>query len=245
MGRKKKKPGYDSAKVMEELFIAISDSYHNPGSGEAVDGHKKLELLADEFEMSRLKVRKILITTGDYNSSDVRKASELRRVGLKTHQIATEMGIASCTVTSLLPYEKTVYKLEEISTAAERVKLYRERKAAVEDLKVERSSIALWKAIIVFSNYPFVTSGRGSRPGVKFQYSVPSSPSAAGKQYSGESVKGYGNEIMIDGREKSITRSSVDYALEIALTQEIIGPKQLKVYGSSYIFAIFRRFGLV
>lgn len=43
---------------------------------------------------------------------------------------------------------------------------------------------------------------------------------------------------------------SVDYALKIAIeTQEhagqITGPKQLKIYGASYIFALFRRFGLV
>lgn len=245
MGRKKKKPDYDSQKVMEQLFTAISESYNSPSVDEAVDGHKKLELVAEEFGITRLKVRKILITTRDYTSADVRRAAELRSAGKSTAQIAAAMHIASCTVTSLLPYEKVVYGLDEISTAAERIRLYRERKKAVEALQADKSSVGLWKAIILFSGYPFTTSGRGSREGVKFKYSVPSQPSNAGKQYSGEVIPGYGNEIIVDGREKSITRSSGDYALKIATTEQVTGPKQLKVYGSSYIYAIFRRFGLV
>ena len=51
--------------------------------------------------------------------------------------------------------------------------------------------------------------------------------------------------MFIEGRVKSITRSSVDYALNIALTNTITGVKQLKIIGSSYVYAIFLRFGLV
>jgi hypothetical protein len=62
-------------------------------------------------------------------------------------------------------------------------------------------------------------------------------------------VDGYGNELWIvqngEKREKSITRSSVDYALQIALEGEVTGPKGLKIYGSSYVYSIFKRFGLV
>ena len=67
-------------------------------------------------------------------------------------------------------------------------------------------------------------------------------------------MDGFGNELWIiqngEKREKSISRSSVDYALKITLEtqnhgESITGPKQLSVFGSSYIFALFRRFGLV
>lgn len=245
MSRPKKKPDFDAERIMDELFAAVSASYRSPSAGEAVDGHKKMELVADEFEMTRLKVRKILITTGDYSTSDTVRAAELRREGKKTSEIAQTMGMATCTVTSLLPYEKTAYKLYELSVAAERVKLYRTRQSAVKTLQDEQSSINLWHAIILFSGYPFTTSGRGSREGIKFKYTVAEQPGRSGKQYEGESVDGYGNELFVEGREKSITRSSVDYALKIALEEEVTGPKQLKVYGSSYVYAIFKRFGLV
>ena len=245
MGRNPKKLGYDGKQIMEELFTAVSDSYKSPTADEAVGGHKKMELVAEEFEISRLKVRKILITTGDYSSAATREAARLRGEGLKTTQIAEKMNIAACTVTSLLPYEKIVYSLDELSVAADRVKLYRMRKAAVEEAISERSSIALWRAIIWFQNYPFRTIGRGEKSGVKFKYTVPEEKSTVGQRYDGESILGWGNEIVVKGREKSIVRSSVDYALQIALNETVTGPKQLKVYGASYLFAIFRRFGLV
>lgn len=117
------------------------------------------------------------------------------------------------------------------------------------------SSLTLWKCIIQFAGHPFTTSGRGSRNGVSFTYTVSHSPSAAGRQYSGESVDGWGNELWIstaagEKKDKSISRSSVDYALSIVLEkqkadEQVTGPKQLKVYGSSYVYAIFKRFGLV
>jgi len=53
--------------------------------------------------------------------------------------------------------------------------------------------------------------------------------------------------IIRDGQraEKSISRSSVDYALQIALEGNVAGPKALKIYGSSYVYSLFQRFGLV
>ena len=71
-----------------------------------------------------------------------------------------------------------------------------------------------------------------------------------GRRYAGENVEGHGNELWIikngERAEKSISRSSVDYAFRIALEGETItGPKQLKIYGSSYVYSLFRRFGLV
>ena len=107
---------------------------------------------------------------------------------------------------------------------------------------------------MLFAGYPFVTSGRGSREGVKFKYEVSEAGEKGGRHYEGTSVDGFGNELWVirNGQraEKSISRSSVDYALKITLEarnlgESITGPKQLGVFGSSYTFALFRRFGLV
>ena len=56
-----------------------------------------------------------------------------------------------------------------------------------------------------------------------------------------------GGEIFVSRKEKSITKSSVFRAFWIAreLEGNVSGPKKLKVYGSSYLFDIFKRIGII
>ncbi len=253
MSRPKKYP--DAEKTIAAFFASISDAFNHPSAGErSLDGHKPINLLAEEFGISRLKVRKILITSGDVVYPETARIQGMLKNGMKKPQACAETGMAISTLNSFLPYEKGVYNLADVSTYAESSRLYRERKEAVLTLQSAPSSLNLWKTLIVFAGYPFVTSGRGEKGGVKFKYSVSAEVGAGGKHYDGTSVDGFGNELWIvkNGQraEKSISRYSVDYALKIAIeTQEhagqITGPKQLKIYGASYIFALFRRFGLV
>lgn len=59
-------------------------------------------------------------------------------------------------------------------------------------------------------------------------------------------MDGWGNEIwvVIDDvkKENSISRSSVDLAFQKYLEKEITGPKQLGVFGASYLLPLFQRF---
>lgn len=140
--------------------------------------------------------------------------------------------------------------MTEVSAAAERTALYRSRKEAVEQLKKRMDGLTLWKTVCLFADYPFVTSGRGKREGVKFKYIISEPGSTGGRHYSGEDVDGFGNELFIinsrgEKREKSITRSSVDYAFRITMEGNVSGPKFLKIYGASYVYAMFARFGIV
>lgn len=116
----------------------------------------------------------------------------------------------------------------------------------------EDQQLALWRCVCLFSGYPFRISGRGTRAGAKFKYIVSKAPGNSGRKYEGENVEGFGNELWIiqngEKKEKSISRSSVDYAFSIVQEKgvaSVTGPKQLKVYGSSYVYSVFRRFGLV
>ena len=96
-------------------------------------------------------------------------------------------------------------------------------------------SVYLWKTIIAFQSYPFTTSARGSKPGIKFTYEVSPASTGGGRRYAGESVEGYGNELWITTlpdkvkKEKSISHSTVDLALKnaIALDGYVSGPKKL------------------
>lgn len=253
MGRKPKYP--DAEKVIADFYNAVSESFNNPSEDEkGREGKKKQELLAEEFGISRLKVRKTLITTGDVVYPETKRIQAMLADGMELKTVCEKLRLSNSTLNSLLPYSKGVYKLSEVSAAAERTAVYRARLQAVQTLQsaVQEGSdvsFALWNAIIAFQNYPFTTSGRGSRAGVSFTYVVSDAGGSGGKHYTGAEVDGYGNELWIvqngEKREKSITRSSVDYALQIALEGEVTGPKGLKIYGSSYVYSIFKRFGLV
>lgn len=213
------------------------------------DGHKSMNLLAEEFGISRLKVRKILITTGDAVYPETQRIQELLASGMEKADACEQLNMAVSTLNSFLPYDKGVYNLTDVSNYAANCKLYRQRKEQVRALQDDPSSYNLWKTIVLFRSYPFVTSGRGTRPGAKFTYEVSTTGASGGRHYDGEPVEGFRNELWIvqngERREKSISRSSVDYALQIALAEDVTGPKQLKIYGASYVYSLFKRFGLV
>ena len=92
--------------------------------------------------------------------------------------------------------------------------------------------IALWESIIANQGCVFTTSGRGQRPGNPFTYNI------------------RGAEMFVDRRVKSITRSTILIAWRKVREIEkrggtITGPKTIGVHGDSYIFAIFKAFGVI
>ena len=54
-----------------------------------------------------------------------------------------------------------------------------------------------------------------------------------------------GNEMFIDRKEKSITRSTVNMAYEKAIElKTVTGPKKLGVFGASYLYPVFLELGI-
>ena len=89
------------------------------------------------------------------------------------------------------------------------------------------NEIALWEAILKNQNTVFYTSGRGSTQGLPFTYVIK------------------GAEMFVDRREKSITRATVMKAYHNATELGVVkGPKQLNVFGASYLFPIFKMIGV-
>ena len=123
-----------------------------------------------------------------------------------------------------------IYNVDELSLYAERCRMYRKRKQAVEQLQICKGASLeyvekyLWSTIEIFSGYSFTTI-----KGLRFRYAV------------------NGNEIQINRKKKSITRSSVKVALKVTLEKNgyISGPKKIGVYGASYLYSMFLRFGLI
>ena len=250
----------DHKEQAEELMNTLLDNLVQLWTSEK---DPQLQSIAEELEMSAAKVRKLLITAGvrdgeTYYSSPIadhvlRLWKEKRSVA----EISTETGLSISSVIGYLPHSKTIYSLETLSTEAERIKLFRSRKAAVEELALHIDlpdvSEYLWKCVCLFENYPFQTSGRGKehKNATKFRYTVTRSAGAGGRHYAGVDVPGYGNEIWIEGKEKNISRSTVDLAYRNGRAEQencgfVSGPRKLGVPGSrSYLYAMFLRFGVI
>ena len=82
MARPKKKPTYDSDQMAQQIMEAVTDAYLNPPQGTEDDtGHMQLKQLAEEFSMTPLKVRKLLITTGAYQTAISKAVNALFREG--------------------------------------------------------------------------------------------------------------------------------------------------------------------
>lgn len=231
MSRPKKKPDYDAEKVMAEFLNAITEAFGAPydDRNRTGDGSPGLNRVAQEFGITSLKARKLLITANVYSTETARKIWQLYREGKSLEEIQEQMHLSRASVHSYLPYQKSVYKMEELSCNAERTRLYRERQQAVRSLMQlkeagEDLDDVLWDTLILFQKYPFHTAKN-----LEFTYTVK------------------GNEIFVDRKEKSITKSTVLIAFHRALElgPEATGPKKLGTFGASYLYPVFVRFGIL
>jgi hypothetical protein len=97
---------------------------------EVLKSYKKtasLQKTADELKISYAKVRKILITLGEYKTDFSLEVLKRRRVGKSISEIATELHTSTNRVTAFLPYEKNLYTGPELTTDAKKSKVYRKR----------------------------------------------------------------------------------------------------------------------
>lgn len=87
----------------------------------------------------------------------------------------------------------------------------------------------LWPALIEHAGETFYTTGRGSKPGVDFCYTI------------------HGGEMRISRKEKTITRATLllAYQRATAMGGIVPGPKTLKVFGASYIYPVFVALGII
>ena len=232
-GRKKLKPEYDAGKNLKEQMDAAVALYNSEMS---------LQAIADALNLNPIKVRKLLITAGVYESEVAEKVQDTFERYRKTQDhktsifsTATVLGLSKASVTSYLPYEKGVYfpntaDKEKISAGAERQLRYR----AVRKLRTEPTEEHLWEVVLLYAGVRFKTYS-----GLPFSYEIK-------KGRNGE----YTKELWIDRREKSksLAWSSVLLALRnIKKVGEVVDrPKALgDIRGVTYIYGMFYRFGLI
>ena len=231
--RKKLKPKYNAGKNLKEQMDAAVIRYK--------DG-MTLQAIADALSLNPIKVRKLLITAGVYES-DIAKMVQRTFYNYKETQgykdavlsTASVLKLSKASVTSYLPYEKGVYfsketPVEKISVGAERQRRYR----AVRKLRTELTEEHLWEVVLLYSGVRFKTYS-----GLPFTYEIR-------KGRNGQ----YTKELWIDRREnsKSLAWSSVLLALNnIKEVGAVVDrPKALgDIRGVTYIYGMFYRFGLI
>ena len=231
--RKLAKPEYSAEKNLTDLMDATVALYKN---------NMSLQAIAEDLSLNPIKVHKLLITAGVYQS-DIADAVQQTFQSFRTTQdyktaVSSTMialHLSRPSVTSYLPYEKGVYfpedaEAENISAGAERQRHYR----AVTALKKNPCEETLWNCIVAFREYQFKTLS-----GLPFTYKL--------KKGRGDE---FAKELWIDRREgsKSLAWSSVLLAHHnIGEIGEVVGrPKTLgDIRGVSYIYGMFYRFGLI
>ena len=229
-GRKKLKPEYDAGKNLKKQMESAVALY---------DSEMSLQAIGDELGLNSIKVRKLLITAGVYESEVAEKVKntfeEYRETqDYKTSILSTAntLKLSKASVTSYLPYKKGVYfpstEKDKISVGAERQRRYR----AMKRWRANPTEENFWGVVVSYAGVGFKTYS-----GLPFSYEVR-------KGRNGE----YTKELWIDRREKSkrLAWSSIVLALKNIKGEVVDRPKALgDIRGMTYIYGMFYRFGLI
>ena len=206
------KPEYDARKNLKEQMESAVALY---------DSEMSLQAIGDELGLNSIKVRKLLITAGVYESEVAEKVKntfeEYRETqDYKTSILSTAntLKLSKASVTSYLPYNKGVYfprtaDKEKISVGAERQRRYR----AMKRWRTHPTEENFWGVVLAYAGVKFKTYS-----GLPFSYEIK-------KGRNGE----YTKELWIDRREKSksLALSSIVLALGNIKEEVVDRPKAL------------------
>ena len=229
-GRKKLKPEYNAGDNLKEQMDNAVALY---------DSEMSLQAIGEELSLNPIKVRKLLITAGVYESDVAEKVQDIFEEYRETQNYkeailstAKVLNLSKASVTSYLPYKKGVYfpstEKEKISVGAERQRRYR----AMKRWRADPTEENFWGVVVAYAGVKFKTYS-----GLPFTYEIK-------KGRNGE----YTKELWIDRREKSksLAWSSVLLALGNIKEEVVNRPKALgDIRGVTYIYGMFYRFGLI
>ena len=229
--RKKLKPEYDAGKNLKEQMDAAVALY---------DSEMSLQTIGDALNLNPIKVRKLFITDGVYESEVAEKVQDTFEEYRETQDYKTSilstakaLNLSKASVTSYLPYQKGVYfpstaSKEKISVGAERQRRYR----AMKRWRANPTEENFWGVVLTYAGVKFKIYS-----GLPFSYEIK-------KGRNGE----YTKELWIDRREKSksLAWSSIVLALKNIKGEVVDRPKALgDIRGMTYIYGMFYRFGLI
>ena len=165
-GRKKLKPEYDAGKNLKEQMESAVALYEEECS---------LRSIADDLALNSIKVRKLLITAGVYESDVAEKVQDTFEEYRETQNYkeailstANTLQLSKASVTSYLPYQKGVYfpstaDKEKISVGAERQRRYR----AMKRWRTDPIEENFWGVVLAYAGVKFKTYS-----GLPFTYEI-------------------------------------------------------------------------
>ena len=164
-GRKKLKPEYDAGKNLKEQMDAAVALYNSEVS---------LQAIGEELGLNPIKVRKLLITAGVYESEVAEKVQDTFEEYRETQDYITsilstanDLQLSKASVTSYLPYQKGVYfpstEKEKISVGAERQRRYR----AMKRWRADPTEENFWGVVLTYAGVKFKTYS-----GLPFTYEI-------------------------------------------------------------------------
>ena len=152
-GRKKLKPEYDAGKNLKEQMESAVALYNSEMS---------LQVIGAELGLNPIKVRKLLITAGVYESDVTEKVQNTFEEYRETQKYkeailltAKDLQLSKASVTSYLPYQKGVYfpstEKEKISVGAERQRRYR----AMKRWRADPTEENFWGVVVSYAGVRF------------------------------------------------------------------------------------------
>ncbi len=234
----KKHPDYDSVALTKEMMTRMAEAFGRYDDQIVREQqHMTLNEAAAQFGITSLKARKILITAGVYSTAVSREVQDLYRRGRSVEEIGRILDLSRASIHSYLPYSKMIYKMERLSTTAERELLYRKRKKAKADLACAATEENLLGALEIFQQYPFYLSqGTDKARSMKFTYrmSVP----AAGRT---------GTSLVLEPDGMTISMTEVLMVFDrILRLQDMTGSlDQMGIPNDSFLYAILLGIGLI
>lgn len=251
-----KKKITDPEAEMKKLMARAVEIAQAPFNGSRDPDLPSLRSVAEELGTTVIRARKLLITSGYFTSPTATKVQELKSAGKSIEEIGEELKLGPAAVYGYLPFTWNAYNLPQTSANSDRHKRHRATKKLRVAVEAGEWSEQLWKTLIVFQDYPFAISGRGSRRGTKYSYKISRETGRGGRHYEGKDVDGYENEMWLtrygegkeggEKKERSIFRSTVELAFKTYMEVKeregsVAGPKKIGVFGASYLLPIFQR----
>lgn len=247
MSRQKKKPDFDHDKILDEILKNVVEAYENLETVQRPGGqiaYGALKELTDGLGLKPAKVKKLLMTANVrfdkeiYCNDNSREILRLYKEGKTITEIMGYTGLKRSAVLCYLPYTKAIYKADELSTDAERIRLFRMRQKRCQDFMIDIAAMSdgeaeayLWKTLEYLQGCVFHTKGKGNNEGLRFRYMIK------------------GGELYVDGKEQSISRATVEkaFANTSKLQEEngcVSDPRSIGTKGASYLYPIFLRLGI-
>lgn len=163
--------------TFDELLQQLADDYLNPltlqdGRKDADrNGHTRLADLQSRYNLSSLKIQKLLVTAGVYEpvktSSAYYAVKKMADAGNSMEEIMKQTGLSKAAVNAFLPYERGAKDLDKLGVGISGDAVRKRRQRSNEEMKKENArgvltetmtDDALWNALNEHSQETFITS---------------------------------------------------------------------------------------